>query len=1368
MASFGRMDEFDERSDTIGTYLKRLRHYFDANSVPERKQVAVLLSVIGKTTFGVLCDLVSPSEPGNKSFVELEEILKTHYSPKTLVIAERFKFHGRIQKGNESISEFSVAIKHLAQTCNFGAFLPEALRDQFVSGLRSSNIQQKLIEAEYTLDQAYALATTLEQAEKQQQLFHVPQSHNNNSGPQASSEEVYKVRVQQKHQPGTGAFGTSVGQRECYRCGSREHIAVACPYSQYKCHTCSKVGHLAKKCRKQKVAAVWGVAKQDSRVPIEGNRGGEGHSKEVMELFNVQHPEGVASVGYQVLVRVEGKPLVMQVDTGSAVTLVSNETYLANWPNLQLSKSKVKLRTYFGDDLPVKGGAQVEVEYKEQRSRLQLLVVDSGQQRLPSLLGRDWLGHIQLDWNSICAVSVSQIHLGRVQEEVLRGLLDKYAGIFSGAFGEIKNFVANFTLKEGASPVFLKARTVPFALRDKVDKELQNLEKQHILDKVEYSSWASPLVIVPKANGEVRICADFKGTVNPRIELTRQPLPGIDDVFASVANGRVFSVLDLSNAYQQLVVGKESQELVTVNTHRGLYRYRRMPFGLSSAPGIFQAVIEQMLQGIPGVVAYLDDILITGGSVEEGLERLEAVLARLQEQGVQVKKQKCHFLKEEVQFLGYVISREGIRPAGDLQEAIKKAPVPTTVTQLKAYLGLINFYARFVQGMSGKLKPLYNLLAEGAAWTWDANCQQIFEESKEWILQAPVLVPFDPQKPLIVASDASQYGVGAVLSHRMPDGTERPICFASKTLSKAEQGYCQLQKEALSIIFAVQKFHKYLYGHHFTLYTDHRPLTTIFGPKKAVPSLAAARLQRWALLLTTYNYSTEYKKGEDMGNADALSRLPLAYEQSVEQTVFLVQRDIPIKAEEIAKETEKDEVLKRVKNYTMYGWLQHNEVASMKPYVTRRDELAIEDNCIMWADRVVVPQVLRETVLQMLHEGHPGVVRMKMLARSYVWWPGMDNEIDDTVKKCTACQLTRHSIPQKSWVPWPEACRVGERVHVDFAEREGKRLLILVDAYSKWVEVWPMQSTVAEKTIEKLRTAFAAYGLPENLVADNGPQFRSEEFQQFCKANAINLQLTPPFHPQSNGAAERTVQSVKTALLKQAVENGLTGGTLSLQHTLDKWLFAYRNTPHTTTGKTPAEMFLKRKPRTQLLLVKPNLPEYHKKPSRLRGGPGLRFSVHDLVWVKCVRGEQTRWILGRIVEVVSMVTYRVKVGEIIRFCHQDHLRRSHLQEEIQFRSRKGAAGAVSGTGPRKIQGEEKSEVGAASPPGGPATTRAAEGAVENRIEEGPSEAPSTVEDSEGEEFRGFGEEITVLPTQKLLAQRCSGRVRRPPKQWQQW
>ena len=731
------------------------------------------------------------------------------------------------------------------------------------------------------------------------------------------------------------------------------------------------------------------------------------------------------------------------------------------------------------------------------------------------------------------------------------------------------------------------------------------------------------------------------------------PLPLPQELFHKLNGGVHFSKLDLADAYLQIELDNASKQLVVINTHQGLYRYKRMPFGLSCAPAIFQKVMEQTLSGIPGVACYLDDLIVTGNTAKEHLTNLQKTLQRIKDSGFRLRESKCSFLQTSVSYLGNVIDKDGIRPMTDKIEAIQNMPLPQDQKQLRSFLGMVNYYDRFLPGLATKCAPLHELLHKDKKWYWSHIHTNAVDQIKEALTSADSLTHYDPKLSLTLACDASPVGVGAVLLHTFPDGTEKPIAYASRKLTKTEQNYAQIQKEALGIVYGVRKFRQYLLGRKFKLYTDHKPLLTIFHPQKGIPEIAASRLQRWAVTLSAYDYEVHFQPSTNYGNADALSRLPLDQDQDwvddAEEIVCTVETqqldELPVTDKEIRKATAQDPVLSQVFNYTLHGWPVYSSAVDSKvrPFFHKRMQLTIHNGCLLWGLRVVIPQKYRHKVIQLLHSGHPGMTRMKSLARLHVWWPDIDSAIETHAKSCTGCAIAGRDPVRVPLYQWELPLRPWQRVHIDYAGPfKGKMWLLLIDSFSKWPEVLEMTDTSATATISKLKQIFAAQGLPEQIVSDNGPQFIASEFNDYCSSRGILHTTTAPYHPRSNGEVERLVET-----FKNSVEKANPVSRKEVQDCVTNFLARYRVTPHSVTGQTPSELLNGRRLWTLLDLLHPSQTQLQQAKLRQEEHYNLQtrpksFKIGDLVWVRNFR-EGKRWVPGIIKEKSGNVMYQVLI-----------------------------------------------------------------------------------------------------------------------------
>ena len=391
------------------------------------------------------------------------------------------------------------------------------------------------------------------------------------------------------------------------------------------------------------------------------------------------------------------------------------------------------------------------------------------------------------------------------------------------------------------------------------------MESDGVLKPIEVSDWATPIVCVPKTDGSVRICGNYKGTVNTAIQTEQFPIPTLEEIPGKVSTWNKFTKIDLRSAYQQLVLDEELQRLCTINTHKGLFRYTCLPFGISSSPAISQRFIEQVLTGLSGTCVIMDDLLVGGTNDDEHLKILEAVFKQFLKFGLRVKLGKCAFMAPSVIYFGLHFSEKGLQPTDEKVQAIKEAPTPRNVTELRFYLGMLAALTNFIPKLSTLAHPLYQLLGNKPL-NWTPACKQAFRDVKHALTSESVLAHYSPTwRRIPVRCRCSHH---AHISQWL-------IAFAPRTLNKQEKRYGQTDKEALAIMFGLNRFHLFLYGRHFIILTDHKPLERIFGPKTAIPSLAAMSLQRWAIILSVFDYSIRFVPSKHNAVADALWRLPL-------------------------------------------------------------------------------------------------------------------------------------------------------------------------------------------------------------------------------------------------------------------------------------------------------------------------------------------------------------------------------------------------------------------------------------------------------------------------------------------------------------
>ena len=521
----------------------------------------------------------------------------------------------------------------------------------------------------------------------------------------------------------------------CYRCGG-PHAHHHCKFRSATCFRCNKTGHISKVCRSQ--------PSNPHRTHHRNQHGTNMLVDDVndsVENFHLFHINNITNRNrpFNIDLHVNERPVTFQLDTGAAMSVITHHDY-QRFVGSPISKSSRSLQTYTGEHIPIVGEANVDVAYAGNVHHLPLIVVDG---EGPPLLGRNWLSVIRLNWPELFTIQ-SPASCGK-----LHNLLHKYNCVF-GDNGCLKDHDVTIFMKNGAIPKFCKARQPPFALREGIEEELSRLETAGIIKKVRFSDWATPIVPVRKKDNSIRICGDYKVTVNKFAEDDKHPIPRIEDLMEKLAGGDKFTEIDFSNAYNQLPLDEHSKQLTTINTHKGLYQYQRLCFGISSCPGIFQCIMESLFRDIPNCAVYFDNLFVTGKDDTNHLKTLEQIFQICKDNGLCLRKEKCQFLSDEITFLGYKLNRNGLQPLEDKIRAIKDAPNPENIHQLKAFLGLINYYAKFIHNVSQLLSPLYRLLNKDVKWGWGKEEERSFQKAKTVITSDKILIHFDPLKPIIL------------------------------------------------------------------------------------------------------------------------------------------------------------------------------------------------------------------------------------------------------------------------------------------------------------------------------------------------------------------------------------------------------------------------------------------------------------------------------------------------------------------------------------------------------------------------------------------------------------------------------------------
>ncbi|XP_046548470.1 uncharacterized protein K02A2.6-like [Haliotis rubra] len=510
------------------------------------------------------------------------------------------------------------------------------LRDRFVAGVYSEAIRRRLLQekATMTFQAAYQIALSMETANKEAKAI------------QGSTSSVNKLSTSQRTGPPRNKIKGDK-YKPCTRCNSTEHLPPNCPYISAKCNNYRKVGHIFRACRSAKTEDTkrkqpkGNPKKSTHHIDVEEPDVEAEHEDVFEELFMISSVLQEGGTGkWKKTVMVNEKPMRFEVDSGSGVTLVNKEVYKSTFPNMPLTESTCRLEAYLGTNIPVLGKLSVKVDTEPEIRTLSLVVVDGNGS---SLLGRNWLKYME-PWKSV--LSTHNIKSSGMGQDSIGQLFTEFLEVFDEGLGHLKECTVTLDVRTDSHPVFCKARTVPLALKEKVEEEIDRMEKEDIIERVKYSQWATPVVPVLKSSGEVRLCGDYKTTLNRFLQVETYPIPKVEELLANLNGGEEFTKLDLKHAYQQLELDEKSRRLTTINTSKGLYQFKRLPYGVSTAPALFQRTIEMVLKGLKGVVVFMDDICVTGHNKRQHMSNLKAVLGVLQKAGLKLRQIKCTFFPE--------------------------------------------------------------------------------------------------------------------------------------------------------------------------------------------------------------------------------------------------------------------------------------------------------------------------------------------------------------------------------------------------------------------------------------------------------------------------------------------------------------------------------------------------------------------------------------------------------------------------------------------------------------------------------------------------------------------------------------------------
>ena len=1184
--------------------------YFDIKNTPVEKQVSYILFFTGDEGLRRYNSWGLSEEDKKKPAIVWEKFNQSIVKPSENYRVARLFLRNFHQQENENIDDFVARCKLQAYKCDFkdNHELEDRVIEQIIDGTRHTEVRKELLAKPNTL--------TLEQALEEGRKHEASMMHLKQLESIQETTNVCYVKTRNKS--------------KCWNCGGdHPRGADRCPAKDTTCYTCGKQGHWGKVCLSrgnQRQPAHRNTTKQyqgkQNRESPWQARTNKTHSH-INAIQQEDEDENIQDRGYEHITFAElcanslnttGRDvfalldidtnkrckakLKVKVDTGAQGNtlplrlfkeMFPEKVQRDGYPNPRDVESKCTILTvYGGGRIKHYGTFDMQCRFKNspwKNTAFYIVDVEG-----PAILGLpDCVAFQMVTVN--CSIDAGT-PVNNIKELAAR---------YPKQFDRIGDFKGSYkiVLDSNAQPKVHAPRKTPIQLKDEIETELKTMQDKGIIRSIsEPTEWVNSLAYSRKSNGQLRICLDPKD-LNNSIRRGHHHTPTLEEITHKLSGATVFSKMDAKHGYWSVTLHEESQLLTTFHSPLGRMCFVRMPFGLKMSQDVYQHRMDMILEKCPGTIGISDDVIVYGKDETEHDKNLHNLMAVASEEGLTFNSEKCSIKSPSIVFFGMVFDKDGIKPDPGKVEDIHSIPSPNNKQQLQEFLGIATYMGPFIPNLSHHTAPLREILKKDAEFEWSANQQSAFNKIKELICQETTLSYFNPEKETVVQVDACTYGLGAAL---LQDG--KPIAFASKSLTETESRYANIERELLAVVFGAQRFHTYIYGKHFTVESDHKPLEMI-----SLKNLTAAppRLLTMLLKLQGYDMTIKYRPGREMILADSLSRAPNKRNAStinLDTKIALVQFSNE-KISTLQHATKEDGILSQLFDIIVTGWpeKQRDLPRDLRPYWSYRDELSVENGIILKGDRIVIPESMQPDILKQIHAGHQGITKCQSRAKSSVYWQGISDDLERTVKGCSVCQEYSRSLPAQPLLQHEIPTRPWQVLGSDIFQFEGREYLIVADYYSKFpfIRRLPIHATSAA-VIGLMREIFAEHGIPEKIISDNGPQYSAGSFKTFTGKYEIVHVTSSPHYPRSNGFIERTIQTVKQALRKAKVDN----------MDPEMALLCIRTTPIDSKLPSPAEILYGRKIQGNLPVkicnTHPHRDEIHQ---RLKERQDAQKEYHD-------------------------------------------------------------------------------------------------------------------------------------------------------------
>ena len=949
----------------------------------------------------------------------------------------------------------------------------------------------------------------------------------------------------------------------CLNCGNPSHSTINCPSKDPKCFKCNEYGHKSFQCARQ----------------------GK------MQKINTSSIKKV--------VYIADKRMEALIDTGSSITAINETAYsLIKKPTLSqpdltltgLGKTKVSPLGYFNSSIKIDNNIfKAKVYVLPNNSINELAIIGSdllSQAEVNINEGKVKMKKINPITEEMQLMNIQQdtdeLNMGPTLSEKSKKKVEEIITNYFPEKTQTNDIKMKIIVKDD-EPIFYSPRRLPFVEKDIVDNQVEVWIKDGIIEPCT-SEYASQVIVTKKKCGSPRVCIDFR-KINRKIVKDRYPLPLIEDVLDKLQSARVFSTLDLRNGFFHVPVEEDSKKYTAFVTHRGHYQFLRVPFGLCNSPAVFQRYINKIFQDLTRkdiVLPYMDDLIIPSKDEESGISRLQEVLQRAKEYGLELNIKKCQFICKEVLFLGHHIENGQLRPSNLKTKAVQSFSEPKNVKHIQKFLGLTGYFRKFIPFYSIIARPLSDLLKKDHKFKFGDSEKTAFNQLKAILSEQPVLNIYRQQGDIELHTDASQFGFGAILFQRAQEDNQlHPVYYISRKTSEAEKKYSSYELEVLAVVHALQKLRIYLLGHHFKIITDCSAFQMTMNKKDL-----CTRIARWALQLEDYDYTIEHRPGHRMQHVDALSRLP----------VMIIADSITTKIQTAQEQDEHIQAIKKI--------LRNNP---HEDYILNNDILYKQSN---QQDLLVIPDKLQNEIIKNSHEnGHFAVKKTEeIIVRDY-YIPKLKEKIEGVIRNCIPCILSNRKRGKQEGFLHP-LTKESEPLHTYHIDHVGplegtsknyKHILVIIDSFTKFIWLYPTKSTTSNEVIQKLEIQRKTFGSPVNIISDRGTAFTSNEFENYCQEHNIQHFKITAGLPRANGQVERINSTVIPVLTKLSINDP----TRWFKH-VDEVQRALNSTYQRSIDTTPFELLTgtKMKTKTDLAIKdaidKENLKQYQEDRNDIR------------------------------------------------------------------------------------------------------------------------------------------------------------------------